>query len=45
MKKMFKKISTMMILLTFAMSNTVTMAGAKGLKNLLSLQYLQQHQH
>lgn len=36
MKNTFKKISTMMILLTFAMSNTVTMAGAKGLKNLLS---------
>ncbi len=36
MRNMFKKFSTMMILLTFVLSNTVTIAGAKDFKNLLS---------
>ncbi len=36
MKKMFKKISTMMILLTFVLSNTMAIASARDLNNLLS---------
>lgn len=36
MKNMFKKISTTMILLTFVLSNTMTIASAKSFRNLLS---------